>query len=177
MAPLPAVRLFAAAPLPLLVTAVLCVAALFFLVKAHVLPRLAVYLLAAGSLGGAILAFADALSRQAEYRRVRRLLARRGFDRRIFDAMAASRCQRDAALCAAGDAGLRREADAHYHALGYRWHHLLPDGWQTAPRHLFTPKFLKKSFLAFRRTCTARSPRARPGREEIRNVRIVDCDR
>ncbi|WP_300153995.1 hypothetical protein [Solidesulfovibrio sp.] len=146
-----AVRLFLAAPLPLCVTAAFLAAALYFAVRAHASPRLLLVALCAGSLCGAVLAFGDALSRRAESRRVRRMLTRHGFDRRVLDAMAASRCQRDAALFAAAEAGCRDAAASHYHRLGYRWHHLLPDGWLTTPWRLAAPAFLKKSFLAFRR--------------------------
>lgn len=148
--PHPALRLVFAAPLPLSVTAVLLAAAIFSFLQAHPGPRRLGWALAAAFFGGALAAFGDALSRHAEYRRVRRMLTRHGFDRRVLDAMASSRCQRDAALCAAGDVGFWREARAHYRSQGYRWHHLLPDGWRCKPWMLVAPKFLKKSFLAFR---------------------------
>ena len=77
------------------------------------------------------------------------MLTRHGFDVRVFRAMSASRCQRDAALCAAGETGFLPQAKAYYHSLGYRWHHLLPDGAGSAPWTLLTMRFFKRSFLAF----------------------------
>ena len=148
--PHPALRMLYAAPLPLLVTATFLAAAVYFALHAHDIPRIIGLPLAGLAFGGAVLAFGDALSRHAEYRRVRRMLARHGFDARVFGAMASSRCQRDAALCAAGETGFLHEARSYYRARGYRWHHLLPDGWQRAPWMLLHPGFLKKSFLAFR---------------------------
>ena len=150
-------RLLFAAPLPLCVTAAFLVLALGLAVHAHLLPHpLFAVALTTGSLGGALLAFGDALSRHAECRRVRRILSRRGFDPRVLDAMAASRCQRDAALCAAAETGFRDAAARHYRQRGYRWHHLLPDGWRDAPWRLLAPRFLKNSFLAFLRARNGR---------------------
>lgn len=105
--------------------------------------------MAGASAGGVVLSVCDALSRLAEAHRARRIFSRRGFDPRILDAMAASRCQRDAALYAAGQAGFLPQAKAHYRSRGYAWYHLLPRGIGRTPWHLFTPRFLKGSFLAF----------------------------
>lgn len=113
--------------------------------------------MAGATAGGAVLSFCDALSRFAESRRVRRIFSRRGFDPRVLDAMAASRCQRDAALYAAGQAGFLPQAKAHYRSQGYAWYHLLPGGTGRAPWRLFTPRFLKGSFLAFCRQRRTRS--------------------
>lgn len=146
---LPSTRLFHAAPLPLLVTALFLAAAVFFAAHAHLTARLLALVPAGLAISAALLALGDALSRHAESRRVRRMLARHGFDERVFDAMAASRCQRDAALCAAGETGFLAQARAYYHSLGYRWHHLLPDSARRAPWRLLAPRFFKKSFLAF----------------------------
>lgn len=116
--------------------------------------------LAMASSGGAALSLCDALSRLAEARRARRIFFRRGFDPRILDAMAASRCQRDAALYAAGQAGFLPQAKAHYRTRGYAWYHLLPRGIGRTPWRLLTPRFLQGSFLAFRhkRRMDSRAP-------------------
>lgn len=106
--------------------------------------------MAGASAGGAVLSVGDALSRLAESRRVRHIFSRRGFDPRILDAMAASRCQRDAALHAAGQAGFLAQAKAHYRSRGFAWYHLLPHGISRTPWQLLRPRFLRGSFLAFR---------------------------
>jgi hypothetical protein len=118
--------------------------------------------MAGASAGGAVLSVCDALSRLTDARRVRRLLARRGFDPRVFDAMAGSRCQRDAALCAAREAGCLGAAQAHFRSRGFAWYHLLPRGTGRTPWRLLTPRFFKGSFLAFLRTRRPRS-RRNPG--------------
>lgn len=145
------VRIFRAAPLPLLVTALFLAAAVLLATHGHRNTTIPAFFLAATALGAALLALGDALSRHAESRRVERMLSRHGFDARVLNAMAQSRCQRDAALCAAGETGFLTEARAHYRTLGYRWHHLLPDEASRAPWLLLAPRFLKKSFLAFGR--------------------------
>ncbi|MHC1790762.1 hypothetical protein [Solidesulfovibrio sp.] len=144
------IRLLFAAPLPMTVATVMAVLAALSLglfCSASIRAALA---MAGASAGGAVLSVCDALSRLAESRRARRIFSRRGFDPRVLDAMAASRCQRDAALYAAGEAGFLDQAKAHYRSRGYAWYHLLPRGIGRTPWHLLTPRFLKGSFLAFR---------------------------
>jgi hypothetical protein len=69
----------------------------------------------------------DARSRFQEYKKVRDQLIRYGPDRRIFKSMAASRCQRDAAMAAARQLGYAADTRAFFSAAGYRWYHLAPD--------------------------------------------------
>ena len=151
------VRLLAAAPLPMTVAVALGLVSALWLGLFCTASIRAALVMAGASAGGAVLSVCDALSRLAEARRVRRILARRGFDPRVFDAMARSRCQRDAALHAARQAGCIDEAKAHYRSRGFAWHHLLPQGATSAPWRLLAPRFLKGSFLAFRRPRRPRS--------------------
>lgn len=103
--------------------------------------------MALGWAGLAGIALMDAFSRYREYRRIKRMLANRGWDRRIFLLVAGSRCQRDAALQAARETGLGCRARRLFRALGYRWYHLFPDAVLKNPLMFFHPRFLRSSFL------------------------------
>lgn len=90
----------------------------------------------------------DARSRFQEFKKVRDQLLRYGPDRRIFAALSRSRCQRDAALAAAGQLGHASFCRDHFFTIGYRWYHLLPDFASHHPWFLFSPTFLKATFFA-----------------------------
>lgn len=90
----------------------------------------------------------DARSRFQEYKKVRDHLVRFGPDRRIFQSLSHSRCQRDAALAAAGKLGHAAVCRNHFTAAGYRWYHLLPDFVSHHPRFLFSLAFIQATFFA-----------------------------
>lgn len=104
-------------------------------------------LLSAAFSWGAVLCQADALSRFREYQRVRAILSRYGFRRRALRPVSTSRCQRDAALLAAEESGVRQQARRYFRDLGYRWYHILPDRIVSNPLYFFHPDFLKATFL------------------------------
>jgi len=89
---------------------------------------------------------ADAMSRLREYQRIKYLFLRYGFRTRIFSQLIQSRCQRDAVLLAAREAGFNQKTKAFYRAQGYRWYHILPDMIVINPVLLLHPKFLKATF-------------------------------
>ncbi|SDL31618.1 hypothetical protein SAMN05660337_2615 [Maridesulfovibrio ferrireducens] len=95
---------------------------------------------------GAFFSVADIISRHREYLRIRKMLADKGYSEKIFKAVAASRCQRDAAIWAAKQTGYGCMAKKVYHSLGYRWYHLMPDVLVKNPFRVFTPSFLKTAF-------------------------------
>jgi hypothetical protein len=99
----------------------------------------------------ALFAMADGLSRYREYRRIKAMLLRYGYSPRILEPLARSRCQRDAALLAASEAGHRDSARAYFQALGYRWYHILPDSVVRNPLAFVRPDFLRSSFLPGRK--------------------------
>ncbi|WP_461211253.1 hypothetical protein [Desulfocurvus sp. DL9XJH121] len=103
--------------------------------------------LGVGCLGLACVALLDGFSRFREYRRIRGILARRGWDRRVFLLVAGSRCQRDAALLAAREAGHGGRAVRLFRGLGYRWYHVLPDAVLRNPLLFVRPGYLRSSFL------------------------------
>lgn len=106
------------------------------------------------TLGWAALAaicWLDAFSRHRDYRRIKAMLDKYGFKPRVFHLVSTSRCQRDAALFAAKKAGCLPQARAHFHALGYRWFHLLPDPVVDNPFNFFNINFLRQAFLPGKR--------------------------
>ena len=113
--------------------------------SAHPSPILWAFSL--GWFGLAGIALLDGFSRYREYRRIRCMLERRGWDERVFLLVAGSRCQRDAALMAAMETGLGRRARALFRSLGYRWYHLFPDAVMRNPLLFLHPRFLRTSFL------------------------------
>jgi hypothetical protein len=100
---------------------------------------------------GVVLCQADALSRYREFKRLCRLLSRYGFRPKVFRLVASSRCQRDAALLAARQAGCRDQARRVFRDLGYRWYHILPDAIVSNPLYFFHPRFLRSTFVPGKR--------------------------
>jgi len=100
---------------------------------------------------GVVLCQADALSRYREFKRLCGLLSRYGFRPRVFRLVASSRCQRDAALLAARQAGCRDQARRVFRDLGYRWYHILPDAIVANPLYFFHPRFLRSTFVPGKR--------------------------
>ncbi|MBU1249203.1 MAG: hypothetical protein KKB70_10925 [Proteobacteria bacterium] len=106
------------------------------------------------TLGWAALAaicWLDAFARHRDCRRIAAMLDKYGFQARLFDLVSSSRCQRDAALHAASTTGHLSAARAHFHALGYRWYHLLPDPVIDNPFNFFNIHFLRQAFLPGKR--------------------------
>lgn len=104
--------------------------------------------IALGWAGLAFFALADSLSRYRDYLRMRRLFMRYGFQPRILQKAAGSRCQRDAALAAASHAGYPDHAKVYFSSLGYRWYHLLPDRVVANPLVFFSPRFILTAYFS-----------------------------
>ena len=96
---------------------------------------------------GGLCAEMDGLARYREYQRIRLIFVRYGYKERVLTLVARSRCQRDAALLAAREAGCHGPARSFFRARGYRWYHVLPDKIVANPFHFFTPTFLRTTFL------------------------------
>ena len=162
------VRYVKASPLPhlvalcsLLVCAALAVWGHGHLEARRMLPAGVLLMVASGWLGLAVICLLDAVSRWREYLRIRDMLKRYGFRPRILHTVRSSRCQRDAALQAAAEAGCKTEARDFFASLGYGRRHLLPDKVMANPLYFFHPRFLTQSFLP-RRDRPGRSAQARP---------------
>ncbi|WP_243547300.1 hypothetical protein [Pseudodesulfovibrio tunisiensis] len=99
----------------------------------------------------ALIAGADGISRHREYRRIKAMFARYGFNRRILAPVSASRCQRDAALLAAAETGHLAHARDYFRSRGYRWYHILPDSVCRNPLVFLSPSFIRSAFLPGKR--------------------------
>lgn len=95
----------------------------------------------------ALFAMADGVSRYREYKRIKAMFAKYGFNERILEPLARSRCQRDAAMLAARETGWDHPARRYFADLGYRWYHILPDTVVRNPLAFLRPSFLRTSFL------------------------------
>jgi hypothetical protein len=124
-------------------------------------PAWVLTLLAALFLWGVVLCQADAFSRFREFKRVRAMLARYGFNPRLLRPVSSSRCQRDAALLAARETGYRVQAVRYFKERGYRWYHILPDAIVRNPLFFFHPEFLRATFIPGKtvRAADGRKPR------------------
>ncbi|HDR16344.1 MAG TPA: hypothetical protein ENN79_12855 [Desulfobacteraceae bacterium] len=148
-------RYLAASPLPAatcLFSAAMAVSlpllAFRFLDEGHTLKFFSLQIIALGWTGLAVFALADSLSRYREHVRMRNMFERFGLRKRILRRAAGSRCQRDAALAAAGEIGCLLEARGYFRSLGYRWYHILPDRVVANPLLFFSPSFLLTGFFS-----------------------------
>lgn len=115
--------------------------------QGHACEASLLILWAAGWLIVALFACADGIARNREYARIKSMLARYGFKRRLIKPLARSRCQRDAALLAARETGHLSQTADYFRELGYRWYHIMPDSVVRNPLAFISPAFLKTSFL------------------------------
>jgi len=95
-----------------------------------------------------ILSQLDARSRFQSYKRVKDHLFIYGFDTRILRPFLKSRCQRDAAMAAAGELGYKRLCCSYYHSQGYRWYHIMPDFVFSNPGLLVSRQFWQSTFFS-----------------------------
>ena len=89
----------------------------------------------------------DARSRYQNYKQLKDQLFFYGFDKRIFKPILLSRCQRDAAMAAAGELGYGNRCRHYLRTCGYRWYHLVPDFIFRAPYLLLTRAFWRRTFF------------------------------
>jgi len=144
VSPLPAATCFFSAA----TAAFLSLLAAHCLDEGQTLKFFSLQVMALGWTGLAVFALADSLSRFREYVRMRTMFERFGLRKRILRRAAASRCQRDAALAAAGEIGGVLEARRYFRSLGYRWYHILPDRVAADPLVFFSPSFLVTGFFS-----------------------------
>ena len=89
----------------------------------------------------------DARSRYQNYKQLKDQLFLYGFDTRIFKPILQSRCQRDAALAAAGELGYGERCRGYFRKCGYRWYHLVPDFIFQRPYFVLSRAFWRKTFF------------------------------
>jgi len=90
----------------------------------------------------------DARSRYQNYKMLRDQFYMFGFQQRIVKPFTKSRCQRDAALAAAGELGYAGVCKQYFYSQGYRFYHVLPDFLFTNPEFLLNRKFWETTFFA-----------------------------
>jgi hypothetical protein len=90
----------------------------------------------------------DARSRYQNYKQIKDQFYTYGFDHRILNPVLKSRCQRDAAVIAAEELGLKNSCIEYFRQFGYRWYHLFPDFVFQKPQFLFTRYFWQTTFFA-----------------------------
>ncbi|MBN2174248.1 MAG: hypothetical protein JW731_08960 [Bacteroidales bacterium] len=90
----------------------------------------------------------DARSRFQNYKKIKDQFFIYGYDGRILNPVLKSRCQRDSAIVAASELGLKSECRDYFRASGYRWYHLFPDFVFQKPQFLFTRYFWQTTFFA-----------------------------
>ena len=110
------------------------------------------------SLGFTLPIFAelDAYGRYQDYKLLKDIIYKNGFDNRLIKIFMYSKCQRDSVLVAVDDLEYRKKAEDYFYKNGYRWYHLLPDRFVKKPlvifrkefwyRILFTEKYQLKNF-------------------------------
>ena len=94
-----------------------------------------------------IFAQLDARSRYQNYKQIKDQLFFYGFKAIILKPVLKSRCQRDAAVVAAEELGLKDKCASYFYSFGYRWYHLLPDFFFTKPTFLLKWYFWKTTFF------------------------------
>lgn len=117
------------------------------LARQHYIVGIVLALASLLDLGIALFAEADARSRYQEYKRIRAVLTRRGWNKKIIDPVSLSRCQRDTAVVAATRAGYKAEITSYFYQKGYRWYHVIPDAIVKNPSYLFSRQFVRSSFF------------------------------
>lgn len=99
------------------------------------------------SFGIGVFAEFDAKSRFSEYKRVKSLLDRYGWNEKVIKPLLYSRCQRDAGRLAASQLGYGDEVKEFYKDKGYSWYHIIPDYLIENPKYFFDKDFWKASFF------------------------------
>ena len=91
-----------------------------------------------------IFAELDALGRYQNYKQIKDVLHKMGFDERLLKPFLHSKCQRDAIRVAAKDLKMTTEVKESFYRKGYRFYHILPDAFVKNPLVLFKKQFWNK---------------------------------
>ena len=88
-----------------------------------------------------IIAELDTLGRYQDYKLIKDIFYKNGYDNRLIKLFMNSKCQRDSVLVAADDLELRKKTEDFFYKSGYRWYHLLPDRFVENPLVIFRKGF------------------------------------
>ena len=89
----------------------------------------------------------DVRSRFQNYKQVKDHFYQYGFQKRIVNPFAHSKCQRDAVIAAAEELGFAQECKKHFDQLGYKWYHVIPDMLVKRPTYLLHKMFWLNTFF------------------------------
>ena len=83
----------------------------------------------------------DAIGRYQDYKKLKDVLYKYGYDDRLIKPFVGSKCQRDAVVMAAKDLKQMKKTRALFSMLGYKWYHILPDRFVKYPLVVFKKEF------------------------------------
>lgn len=89
----------------------------------------------------------DAYSRYQNYKMVKDLLYKYGYRELITKPFSKSSCQRDAAIEAARQLGMKDKAKQYFSRLGYKWYHIIPSMLIENPFLFFTRMYWSSTFF------------------------------
>jgi hypothetical protein len=88
-----------------------------------------------------IFAEMDAHGRYQDYKKIKDVIYKNGYDDRLVKPFIGSKCQRDAVIMAAKDLDQLNNVKALFFKLGYRWYHMLPDQFVKNPMVILKREF------------------------------------
>jgi len=91
-----------------------------------------------------VVSIVDGYGRYQNYKQVKDLFYKYGFDKRLIRPFITSRCQRNAVLEAARSTNHKYKTITYFKSLGYKWYHIFPDAFVKNPLVLFTSIFWKR---------------------------------
>ena len=89
----------------------------------------------------------DAYSRFQNFKLVKDMIYRYGFQVRFLKSFLHTKCQREAVLFAARDLGYKSQIKCYYTESNYKWFHILPDFIWSNPEYLLTRNFWLSTFF------------------------------
>ena len=93
------------------------------------------------------LVLADGWSRYQNYKRAKDLFYSHGFRPRIAQLYISSKCQRNAALEAAKELGIKSQVENYYKKQGVKWYHYIPYFMVQNPLFFLSSHFWNRTFL------------------------------
>jgi len=95
-----------------------------------------------------ILAELDGYSRFQNYKQVKDQIYLNGFNERFLRPLLRSSCQREAAVLAGEELGLKCEVQQYFKKHRYKWYHIIPDFVFKNPSYFFSRFFWRTTFFA-----------------------------
>ena len=90
----------------------------------------------------------DAVGRYQDYKKIKDVIFKYGFDARLLRPFMNSKCQRDSILAASKDLKYLKKTRLLFYNEGYRWYHVLPGKFIKNPLIIFRNEFWYKILFA-----------------------------